>query len=53
MTERLQDAGQIIGIKVVDHIITGRESGRYFSFQESGMLRDSPSQLDLDFAAEY
>jgi DNA repair protein RadC len=53
VTERLQDAGQIIGIKVVDHIITGRERGRYFSFQESEMLRDSPSQLDLDFAAEY
>ena len=52
VTERMQDAGQIIGIKVVDHIITGRKTGRYFSFQESGMLRDSPSQLDLDFAAE-
>lgn len=37
VTERLQKAGAIIGIPVIDHIITG-QNGHYFSFREQSML---------------
>lgn len=35
ITNRLKDAGDIIGIKVLDHIIVG---DNYMSFRESGLL---------------
>lgn len=37
ITNRLQQAGSLIGIPVADHIITGR-SGDYFSFGNHGIL---------------
>lgn len=37
VTERLQEVGKLIGIELIDHIIVG-ESGRYYSFQENGMM---------------
>ena len=36
LTERLAEAGQIIGIHVIDHIIVGEDS--YYSFSENGLL---------------
>ena len=36
ITRRLKEAGDILGIKVLDHIIIG--DGSYFSFVESGIL---------------
>ena len=36
ITRRLKEAGEILGIKVLDHIIIG--DGAYFSFVESGIL---------------
>ena len=36
ITRRLKEAGEILGIKVLDHIIIG--DGAYFSFVESGLL---------------
>ena len=36
ITRRLKEAGEILGIKVLDHIIIG--DGGYFSFVESGIL---------------
>jgi DNA repair protein RadC len=36
ITERLNKAGNILGIKVLDHIIISRESS--FSFSESGLI---------------
>ena len=36
LTERLSSAGQLMGIKVLDHIIVGAEG--YFSFAEAGLL---------------
>lgn len=35
ITRRLKEAGEILGIKVLDHIII---DGAYFSFVESGLL---------------
>jgi DNA repair protein RadC len=37
VTKRLIQAGELIGIELLDHIITG--DGRYSSFRESGRLR--------------
>jgi DNA repair protein RadC len=36
LTKRLTDVGNMIGIRLLDHIVIG--SGRYISFQESGFL---------------
>jgi DNA repair protein RadC len=36
ITRRLKEAGEIIGIKILDHIIVG--DGEYFSFVEHGLL---------------
>lgn len=36
VTKRLVEAGKILGINVLDHIIVGE--GRYFSFKEEGLL---------------
>lgn len=32
MTKRLQDAGDIIGIKILDHIIVARDNSEHFSY---------------------
>ena len=36
ITKRLKESGDILGIKVLDHVILGH--GRYFSFNDKGML---------------
>lgn len=36
LTERLQKAGALLGVQVLDHVIIGREG--YFSFLDAGML---------------
>ena len=36
VTRQLRDAGKVIGIDVLDHVIVGE--GRYISFSESGLL---------------
>ena len=37
ITHRLAEAGKLLGINVVDHIIIG-SAGRYFSFADEGLL---------------
>ena len=37
LTQRLREAGRILGIEVLDHLVLGDE-GRYFSFKEQGLL---------------
>ena len=37
LTRRLQEAGDILGIKVLDHLIIGA-GGRYKSFREDGII---------------
>lgn len=37
LTKRLIDAGELLGIPVLDHIIIG-DTGRYCSFKETGRL---------------
>jgi DNA repair protein RadC len=36
--EQLADAGNILGIRILDHVIVTRKS--YFSFQEAGLIKD-------------
>lgn len=36
ITQRLAEAGVLLGIRVLDHVIIGRD--KYFSFQEHGLL---------------
>ena len=36
ITKRLKEAGELLGIKVLDHIIIG--NGRYMSFADEGLL---------------
>lgn len=40
VTRRLQDAGELIGIRVVDHVIVAEEG--YFSFREADPAFDAP-----------
>jgi DNA repair protein RadC len=37
LTTRLVEAGKLLGIAILDHIIIGGE-GRYFSFADEGLL---------------
>lgn len=39
VTERLEKAGEIIGIKLIDHVIIGDDND-YFSFREEDMLSE-------------
>ena len=38
LTKRLVDAGQLLGINVIDHIILGDGSETYYSFADEGLL---------------
>jgi len=42
-TARLFKAGEILGIRVLDHIVFG--VGDYFSFADAGMLADMGNSL--------
>ena len=37
ITQRLKEAGALLGINVLDHLVIGAE-GRYFSFADEGLL---------------
>ena len=37
VTKRLKQVGEVMGIRVLDHVILG-ESGRFYSFSDKGML---------------
>ncbi|ODS32140.1 MAG: DNA repair protein [Candidatus Scalindua rubra] len=39
ITKRLIEAGKILGIEVVDHIVVTKES--FFSFKEKGLIKKS------------
>src|SRR5215467_11457224 len=38
ITQRLKEAGALLGINVLDHLVIGAE-GRYFSFADEGLLQ--------------
>lgn len=38
VTKRLEDCGKLLGIPVLDHIIIGGGSGKFYSFKESKLL---------------
>ena len=45
-TQRLREAGELLDIELLDHIIIGGNKGEYFSFQEEDLL-------NVDFRREY
>ena len=40
ITQRLREAGELLDIELLDHIIIGGNDGQFFSFQEENMLRN-------------
>ncbi len=38
ITRRLRDAGRIIGIEILDHVIVGESVNGYKSFKEAGLI---------------
>jgi DNA repair protein RadC len=38
LTRRLVDAGKLLGIAVLDHVIVGDGTESYFSFADEGLL---------------
>jgi DNA repair protein RadC len=38
LTTRLKECGKILGIEVLDHVIVGNGTGRWFSFRDTGLL---------------
>ena len=38
LTQRLVDAGKLLGMAVVDHVIVGDGTTAYFSFADQGLL---------------
>lgn len=38
ITRRLREAGELLGIKVLDHVIVATDTGNYTSFTETGLL---------------
>lgn len=38
ITERLQKAGEILGVSLLDHLVIGDTPERYYSFKEAGLL---------------
>jgi DNA repair protein RadC len=36
ITRRLKEVGEVMGIRVLDHVVIGRE--RYYSFSDRGLL---------------
>lgn len=38
LTGRLSECGKLLGIEVLDHVIVGSGTGRWFSFRDAGML---------------
>jgi len=43
-TKRMMACGELMGIRMLDHVIVAGYTGEYFSFMESGML----TQNELD-----
>ena len=38
ITKRLRDAGEVLGVSLLDHLIIGDTPERYYSFKEAGLL---------------
>jgi DNA repair protein RadC len=50
LTARLADAGRILGIEVLDHVVVG--DGRYVSLRERGHLDGVPAPRSVETASE-
>lgn len=39
VTNKLVMAGELLDIRVIDHVVVGSETGEYYSFHENGLLK--------------
>jgi len=46
ITQRIFEAGRLIGIEVIDHVIVGGEGGGHYSYQTSGRLKSHSEAAD-------
>lgn len=51
LTDRMQQACELIGIPLTDHIIVGTDNRQYFSFREKGELKNPFHVFATDVAA--
>lgn len=51
LTDRMQQACELIGIPLTDHIIVGTDNRQYFSFREKGELKNPFQVFATDVAA--
>lgn len=49
ITDRMCQVGNMMGIKLVDHIIVGGDNTRYFSFAEQGILPFMKDDYETDY----
>lgn len=49
LTKQMEEACQLVGLELFDHIIVGSDGERYFSFCEAGMLSRS-AKVEPDIA---
>ena len=40
-TQRMREAGNLLGIELLDHVIVGDKQGKYFSFREEKILHNN------------
>ena len=54
VTKKLADAGSTLDIPLVDHVVYGSGTGKYYSFKENGHLPEQESQLNAaESTAQY
>jgi len=49
MTDRMIRLTELMGIPLVDHIIVGGDSSKYFSFREKKMLKNPTIHMHSDY----
>ena len=40
-TQKMREAGNLVGIELLDHLIVGDKKGHYFSFREENILNNN------------
>lgn len=48
LTERMEKAADILGLKCVEHLIAGCKTDAYFSFAEHGLMHESTEEFKTD-----
>lgn len=49
LTDRMQQLGSLVGIRLWDHVIVGGDNSRYFSFCEKGLVKNPHMEYQTDY----